>query len=271
MQCKPASGVFAQIFLMRRLLPHLFYLSLITGLGIFFWLRLRDENQLIALLNRPTDEAQTVSGLMIGQIQKVISRIAREYPSPKNSELEQRALKADSLIRSSDKDHDNLDSLSLRLEMMTVPNAWPPPTFQKLLPPYPKTFSNPDYQKIGSQSDSLRRQLALVELLQFYPEQMSGLDMRFDAIQLAVSSTIICQPSGSPFEMEIFLSRSYGPELIQMSVNDQSLQHKDGLAHLVHTFPKPGIYPLRVTAEGKFWETDSLMRTDKTFYFHVSQ
>ena len=255
---------------MKRYRSHLFYLALIIAVGLFYWQRLKSENQRIALLNRTTDETMVVARLNNETLLKGIRKEAFEYPSPRYTALASMALKADSLLRSCDANPAGCDSLPGLLQSM-VNKDWRPPDFRKALRNHSKNSISPVYQALWSQHDSLRRQWAFLGLLLQLEDQMGRVEMRFDAYQPAISCSTICPIAGNPVENDIVLSRFCRPYTLQMSINGQPHETKEDLAHFVHTYPAPGVYPLHVKAEVRNFDSDSLIVAEKTFHLHVSQ
>lgn len=111
-------------------------------------------------------------------------------------------------------------------------------------------------------------------MLDYFEMQVGGyLDIRFDSYQPVVSFTTLCPRVSEPFEMDILLS-DYPPQadIINLSVNGQSLPYEDGLAHFEQTFSQTGVYPLQVKADYRhFEEIDSALHVEKTFYLHVNR
>jgi len=255
---------------MKRYLPHLLYLALIAAVGLFYWQRLKSDNQRISLLNRTTDEAIASVDHSNGELQKSMREHAKEYPSLRTLGLVQMALKADSLIEACGTDPIRRDSLASHLEVLTDHDPQISKRFKTLWPPKKQSDFSPDYQPVLSQNDNLLRLCALTELLYYYASQAGGTDLRFDVYQPAVSPINICQGAGMPFESEIALTSYKNPQLLSLSANGQNLVLKDDIAHFVHTFPGTGVYPLHVKAEVRNFDSDSLRVAEKTFYLHVN-
>ena len=257
---------------MKRLLPHLFYLLLIAGLGIFFWFRLKAENQWIVLINRTTDEAQATAQLGNRKMQNEISLQARAYPSPKNTELMHLGLSADSLIGISYTDTALHDSLSSRLWMLTNRDRWLTKVFKNLLPSKKQAGVSSMYSVVMAQTDSLRIDLAYAVLLNYCAELMGRPVCNSGwGPDILASHTVRCPVMGQIFETDIALADYANLDIIQLKVDGRLYPVKEGLANFIHTYPWPGVYPLHVKAKSRLWGNDSLTISEKTFYLHVSQ
>lgn len=254
---------------MKRFLPHLLYIALIAVVGLFYRQRLQIDNQWIALLNRPTDEALSTAIFNNGKMQKHISEQVKEYPSPRNDELALIASKADSLIRISYTDTVLRDSLSSHLWMMSFRDPGILKAYRTLLASKKQVGFSPEHQTVLSQTDSLRRYLAYSLFLNIYAEQTSMGGTKCYYFEPIASHTVLYPLIGQPFETEIALKGYITGELLQVSANGRSLSHEEGLAHFKHTYPKPGVYPLYLKTEFKPQGYDRLLISEKTFYLHV--
>lgn len=256
---------------MKSLLPHLLYLMLIAAVGLFYGQRLTTDSQTIMLLNRTTNEAILTANYYNGELQKDIRKFAKEYPSLRHTEVTLLAYRADSLVLNSFSDAASRDSLSSRLWKLTDRDPVLSKVFQTLLPSKKQSGFSQEYQTMLLQNDSIRRYWTLEAMLNYCAEKMTRPCWSIDYFLPTISHTMICPAPGKHFETDIVLSKLITRSgFISLKVNGRTLPYNDGLAHFVQTFSMPGIYPLQVTAEGEFWEMDSLIRIEKTFYLHVN-
>ena len=257
---------------MKHSRPHLLYLALIVAVGLFCRQRLQSENHRIALLNRTTDETMGVARLNNETLLKGIRKEANNYPSPKNDKLVAQAWKADSLIRASYTDAALHDSLSSRLCMTGYCDEGVIRAYRTLLPSKKQAGFLSEHQNVLLQYDSLCKFWAYSLFLNICAEQMSAIHCFFNFTPYTpmTSYSVRCQPVGQSFETDIALCDYTASDTIHLIANGRPLVYKDGLAHFVHTFPAPGVYPLHVKAEVRNFDSDSICITEKTFYLHVN-
>jgi hypothetical protein len=255
---------------MKRFLPHLIYLVLIAAVGVFYGQQLSIDSQWIILLNRITDEALFTARYINGERQNNISKMSKEYPSPKNDALTRMASSADSLVRVSYTDATVRDSLSSFLWVLVNREPVLAKVFSDLLPLKKQANISADYQTVMAQSDSLRRHWAQAVLLGYYTDFMGRPIICRGPPSIMVSHTVRCPVVGQPFETDIVLIDYAMSKEIHFSANGQTLQIKDGLAHFKNIYPRPGVYPLHVKTASILGGNDSLTIAEKTFYLHIN-
>jgi hypothetical protein len=180
------------------------------------------------------------------------------------------ASSADSLVRVSYTKAAVRDSLPSFLWVLVNREPVLAKVLSDLLPLKKQISISADHQTVMVQSDSMRRQWAQAVVLEYYTEFMGHSIRCFGGPSIMASHTVRCPVVGQPFETDIGLIDYAGGNEIHFSVNGQTLQIKDGLAHFKNIYPRPGKYPLHVKTASILWGNDSLTIAEKTFYLHVN-
>lgn len=272
-QCKPRFDVFLSkpLSVMKRYLPHLFYIAAIATAGLFYGQRLQSDNQRIALLNHTTDETIATVEYSNGELKKRIRKSAEEYPSPKNDGMVTLAFKADSLIRASHSDAALRDTLSSRLRVMNYYDRGIVKAYQTLLPSKKQVDFLSGHQCVLSQNDSLRTYWAFSLFLNICSDMQGNIPPhQYTYFYPGVSHSIWCQPAGQYFETDVALYGFARTDMIRLIVDGQTLPVKEDLARFKHTYTKPGVYPLHVKSEYTLGRNDTLRVSEKIFYLHVN-
>lgn len=259
---------------MKTRLPHLIYLSLLLGSTFYFWRTLHNEKQLREFLHRPADETYTVmweNNLnMRDEIQRNISGYSSEY----NLRTRQRMFQADALIKWGLASRISRDSLRSGLDSLVPKEKKLVQALSQVLPSQkPRRFSG-EARLLMAQNDSLRQQMALVHMQNYFASQVGGLEIKFDKFEPVFSPTTLCPTTGQPFMTDVVLSDNpRWLEMEQIRVNGDTLPIDNGVGIFRHTFDTPGDYPLTVEAKVFYYRSSkySVVTTGKTFLLHINR